>query len=249
MYDDYIVYIYTYNQTEVAGSIYLIPVTLGGTDFDRVIPGFVTDIARSLRYFVVEDLRSARRFLRMIDKTFPVDESVFYELNEHTPKEEIAGFIAPVLQGNDLGLMSEAGLPGIADPGMLIVRLAHSMDIRVVPMAGPSSILLALIASGLNGQNFTFHGYLPQKPFNRIAKLKEIEKKILHDGAQIFMETPYRAQKMAETVVASCRPETLLCIACDITLPSEEIKTRKISVWKENPPVVDGRLVVFLLGL
>lgn len=233
----------------MAGSIYLIPVTLGGFDFDRVIPGFVTEIAKSLRYFVVEDLRSARRFLRMIDKAFPIDETVFYELNEHTQVKEMAGFIAPALQGHNMGIMSEAGLPGIADPGMHIVRMAHSMNIRVIPMAGPSSILLALVASGLNGQNFTFHGYLPQKPFERIAKLKEIEKKVHHDGTQIFMETPYRAQKMAETVLASCRPETLLCIACDITLPSEEIRTMKISAWKENPPELDGRLVVFLLGL
>lgn len=233
----------------MAGSIYLIPVTLGGSDFDRVIPGFVTEIAKSLRYFVVEDLRSARRFLRMIDKAFPIDETVFYELNEHIQVKEIAGFIAPALQGHNMGIMSEAGLPGIADPGMHFVRMAHLMNIRVIPMAGPSSILLALVASGLNGQNFTFHGYLPRKPFERIAKLKEIEKKVHHDGAQIFMETPYRAQKMAETVLASCRPETLLCIACDITLPSEEIRTMKISAWKENPPELEGRLVVFLLGL
>jgi 16S rRNA (cytidine1402-2'-O)-methyltransferase len=232
----------------MAGSIYLIPVTLGSSEFRNVITEYAIEITRSLRFFVVEDIRSARRFLRMIDKTFPIDESVFFELNEHSNEKEISDFIQPVLNGNSIGLMSEAGLPGIADPGMLFTRLAHTMKIKVIPLSGPSSILLALIASGLNGQNFTFHGYLPQKPPERAARLKEIEKKILSGETQIFMETPYRAQKMTDTVLSTCRPETMLCIACDITLSSEKIQTMRISEWRKRPPEIDGRLVVFILG-
>lgn len=232
----------------MAGSIYLIPVTLGNSEFSNVITGYVTEIARSLRFYIVEDIRSSRRFLRMIDKTFPIDDTVFFELNEHTPEKDIINFLRPVAEGNNMGLMSEAGLPGIADPGMLLVRLAHASKIRVVPLSGPSSIVLSLIASGLNGQNFTFHGYLPQKPDERAARLKEIERKIHHGESQIFIETPYRAQKMVISIIASCKPETMLCIACDITLPSENIVTMKIADWKKAVPELDGRLVVFILG-
>jgi 16S rRNA (cytidine1402-2'-O)-methyltransferase len=232
----------------MAGSIYLIPVTLGNNEYTNVITGYVTGIASSLRHFVVEDLRSARRFLRLIDKSFPIDDSVFFVLNEHTTEDEIFDFIAPAISGFNIGLMSEAGLPGIADPGMLFVRMAHSKDIRVIPLAGPSSILLALISSGLNGQNFVFHGYLPQKPEERSVKLREIEKRIPGNETQIFMETPYRAQKMADTILSVCKPETMLCIACDITLQSENIKTMRIADWRKKHPSIDGRLVVFLLG-
>jgi 16S rRNA (cytidine1402-2'-O)-methyltransferase len=232
----------------MAGSIYLIPVTLGNNEFSNVITDYVVEITRSLRYFVVEDLRSARRFLRLIDKTFPIDDSVFFELNEHTSEDEIAGFVDPALKGSNIGLMSEAGLPGIADPGMLLVRMAHSIDIRVIPLAGPSSILLALIASGLNGQNFVFHGYLPQKSEERSVRLKDIEKRIHSDETQIFMETPYRAQKMADTILSVCKPDTMLCIASDITLPSENIKTMPVADWRRKYPEIDGHLVVFLLG-
>ncbi len=230
------------------GSIYLIPVTLGSNEYNTVLTGYVTEIARSLRHFVVEDLRSARRFLRLIDKTFPIDESSFFELNEHTSQDEISDFIAPALEGFNMGLMSEAGLPGIADPGKLLVRRAHSMNVRVIPLSGPSSLLLALIASGLNGQNFVFHGYLPQKPDERSAKLKEIERRIAGEETQIFIETPYRAQKMADAILTVCKPGTLLCIACDITLQTEDIKTMRIADWRRLHPSIDGRLVVFLLG-
>jgi len=230
------------------GSLYLLPVTLGNNEYNTVITGYVTEIARSLRHFVVEDLRSARRFLRLIDKTFPIDDTVFFELNEHTSQDVISDFIAPALEGFNIGLMSEAGLPGIADPGMLLVRMAHSSNIRVIPLSGPSSILLALIASGLNGQNFVFHGYLPQKAEERTVKLKEIEKRIAGGETQVFIETPYRAQKMTDAILAVCKPESILCIACDITLQTEDIKTMRIADWKKKHPSTDGRLVVFLLG-
>ena len=151
------------------------------------------------------------------------------------------------MKGYDIGIMSEAGLPGIADPGALIVALAHKNKITVTPLSGPSSIILALIASGLNGQNFTFNGYLPVKPEERTAKLKELEKKANNGFAQIFMETPYRNQKMVESIIGTCKSDTKLCIATDITLASESIKTMNISEWKKLAPTLKDKLAIFIL--
>lgn len=231
----------------MTGRVYLIPATLGGTDINKVIPEKVIDITRHLRYFVVEDIRSARRYLRLIDKQFPIDETVFFELNEHTAEADIAPYLEPVLNGSDMGVISEAGLPGIADPGAQIVALAHKKNITVTPLTGPSSIILALISSGFNGQNFSFNGYLPVKPAERSAKLRELEKKAGEGYAQIFIETPYRAQKMAESIIATCHGTTKLCIASDITLQSESIKTMKISDWKKCIPPLKDKLVIFVL--
>lgn len=183
----------------------------------------------------------------MIDKSFPVDESLFFELNEHTTASEIDHFFEPLDIGKDIGLMSEAGLPGIADPGALFISQAHRRKIVVTPLAGSSSIILALISSGLNGQNFSFNGYLPVKPEERCAKLKSLEKSSREGYAQIFMETPYRNQKMLESILSSCKNDTLLCIAADITLPSETIRTMRISEWKSEVPDLKDRLVVFVL--
>lgn len=229
------------------GRIYLIPVTLGGDDYAAVIPGKTLEITRRLRHFVVEDIRSARRFLRLIDKGFPIDSTVFYELNEHTPAAEVNSFLEPVLNGSDIGLMSEAGLPGIADPGAMLTAIAHRKRITITPLSGPSSIIMALISSGLNGQNFCFNGYLPVKPGERASKLKEIERRAHEGYAQIFMETPYRNQKMVETILSVCGNETMLCIAADITLSTESIKTMKITEWKKEIPDLKERLVVFVL--
>jgi 16S rRNA (cytidine1402-2'-O)-methyltransferase len=229
------------------GRIYLIPVTLGSDDFTAVIPEKCLQITKSLRYFAVENLRSARRYLRLIDKSFPIDSSVFFELSEHTSEAEAEGFLDPLINGYDMGLMSEAGLPGIADPGAMVVSLAHQKNIMVTPLSGPSSIIMALIASGLNGQNFTFNGYLPVKPGERSAKLRELERKSHEGYAQIFMETPYRSHKMLESILAVCNGNTMLCIASEITLPSESIRTQKISDWKKNIPDLDGKLAVFLI--
>jgi len=231
----------------VNGRIYLIPVTLGGDDFLKVIPEKVISLTRLLRYFIVEDIRSARRFLRLIDKEFPINDTVFFELNEHTDESDIVHYLDPVLKGSDTGLLSEAGLPGIADPGARIIALAHKKKITVTPLSGPSSILLALISSGLNGQNFTFNGYLPVKPVERSAKLRELERKAGEGFAQIFMETPYRNQKMMESIVTTCHNDTMLCIATDITLPSESIRTMKISEWKRDLPSLNNKLVVFVM--
>jgi 16S rRNA (cytidine1402-2'-O)-methyltransferase len=231
----------------VKGKIYLIPVTLGEDDFSFVIPEKVVAITMQIRHFIVEDLRSARRYLRLIDKGFPIDESVFFELNEHTVETEIKHFLAPVYSGYDIGIMSEAGLPGIADPGARLISIAHREKIKVTPLSGPSSIIMALISSGLNGQQFSFNGYLPVKPPERIAKLRELEKKAHEGYAQIFMETPYRNQKLLECILDTCQKETMLCIAADITLQNESIITMRISEWKMNIPDLNKRLVVYVL--
>lgn len=231
----------------VNGRIYLIPVTLGGDDFLKVIPEKVISLTRQLRFFIVEDIRSARRFLRLIDKHFPIDDSIFFELNEHTDESEIEHYLEPAFAGSDIGILSEAGLPGIADPGAKIIALAHRKKIVVSPLSGPSSIILALISSGLNGQNFTFNGYLPVNPAERSAKLRDLERKSGEGFAQIFMETPYRNQKLLESIITTCHGDTLLCIAADITLPEESIKTKRISEWKKDPPLLKDRLVVFVM--
>jgi 16S rRNA (cytidine1402-2'-O)-methyltransferase len=229
------------------GKIFLIPVTLGDDDYRKVIPEKVLAITRTLRIFVVEDLRSARRYLRLIDKDFPINESIFEELNEHTNESEIGHLLEPVLKGNDMGILSESGLPGIADPGALLVAIAHRKKIRIIPLVGPSSILMALISSGLNGQSFTFNGYLPVKPVERANKIRELEKKS-HDGfTQIFMETPYRNQRLLESVLSSCSNDTRLCIAVNITLPDEFIRTMTITEWKKNIPQINDQMAVFIL--
>jgi 16S rRNA (cytidine1402-2'-O)-methyltransferase len=232
---------------KVAGKIFLIPVTLGNEDYRSVIPEKVIDLIRSLRLFVVEDIRSARRFLRLIDKEFPINNTRFYELNEHTEETEIGHYLDSVVNGSDMGIMSEAGLPGIADPGSKLIVFAHRKRIRVVPLSGPSSIILALISSGLNGQNFTFNGYLPVKPADRAASLRDLEKKSRDGYAHIFMETPYRNQRMLESILENCSGDMQLCIAVDITLPGETIRTMSISEWKKNIPSINDHLVVFVL--
>ena len=221
--------------------------TLGGDDFFKIIPEKVISLTKQLRFFIVEDIRSARRFLRLIDKEFPINDTVFFELNEHTPETDIAQYLEPLFKGSDIGIMSEAGLPGIADPGARIVALAHEKRITVTPLSGPSSIILALISSGLNGQNFTFNGYLPVKPAERAARLRELEKNAGNGYAQIFMETPYRNQKMFNSIITTCNNDTKLCIAVNITLPTEAIRTMKISEWKRDLPDLNDKLVVFVL--
>ncbi len=225
----------------------MIPVTLGSDNYRFLIPEKVIEITRSLRVFIVENIRSARRFLRLIDKSFPIDETLFYELNEHTPDTEIIHYLVPLSEGRDTGLMSEAGLPGIADPGAKIVSMAHRKNIRVIPLSGPSSITMALIASGLNGQNFAFNGYLPVKEKERISIIRELEARARRGQAQLFMETPYRNQKLLESIVSICSDGTKLCIATDISLETENIRTQTISDWKKNMPEINDHPTIFIL--
>lgn len=225
----------------------MIPVTLGSDDYRLLIPDKVIGITRSLRVFIVENIRTARRFLRLIDTEFPIGDTLFVELNEHTPEPDIIRCLDPVIGGRDAGLMSEAGMPGIADPGARVVSLAHQKKIRVIPLSGPSSITMALMASGLNGQNFAFHGYLPVRDKERIAKIRELETKSRSGQAQIFMETPYRNQKILESLLDVCSSERKLCIASDISLHSESIKTKTIGEWRKNIPDIKNHPSIFIL--
>ena len=229
------------------GKLYLIPVTLGGKDYEAVIPGKVLEITRNLRFFIVEEIRSSRRYLRLIDPSFPLNETWFGVLNEHTERNDISHLLQPAIEGNDIGLMSEAGLPCIADPGALLVAEAHRKKIQVIPLSGPSSIIMALISSGFNGQSFTFNGYLPVDHIERTNKLKDLEKKAREGYSQIFMETPYRNGKLLESILSVCQSDTELCIAADITLPGGSVITKKISGWKTEKPELNKRLVVFVM--
>jgi 16S rRNA (cytidine1402-2'-O)-methyltransferase len=231
------------------GTLYLIPVTLGDNNVAHVLPSHVIEKARQLEFFVVENEKTARQFLGVIKTIRSIRELTLTSLNEHTPENQLPSLLVPLLEGKDMGLMSEAGCPGIADPGAALVKLAHKKGIKVVPLVGPSSILLALIASGMNGQGFTFLGYLPTEKTERIQCLKEIEKKSRQgQQTQIFIETPYRNQHLLADILSNCQPETQLCIACDITLDEEFILTRRIAEWKKSDlPDLNKRPTVFLL--
>ena len=230
------------------GKLYLLPVTLGTKTFRHVIPEDVIKIICGLRHFIVEDIRSARRYLRQLDPSFPIDDSDFQVLNEHSSPDEISKLIDTVKEGNDAGIMSEAGLPGIADPGSPLVMIAHRAGIEVKPLSGPSSIFLAIMASGLNGQNFTFNGYLPVKGDERVSAIKSLEREASKGVSQVFIETPYRNQKLFDDIVSTCRPETRLCIAADITAPTEYIRTLTIREWSRLDPGLNKRPAVFIIG-
>jgi Predicted methyltransferases len=230
-------------------ALFLIPVTLGDTSVEQVLPVYNKEIILPIRHFIVENIRSARRFLKQVDRNMPIDEIVFYELNKHTSQEVLSTFLKPLESGLNIGLLSEAGCPAVADPGAQIVSLAQKKRIKVVPLVGPSSILLALMASGFNGQSFAFHGYLPIDKEERNHKLKQLENRLLTENqTQLFIETPYRNDKLLEDIIKICKPTTLLCIAADITLPDEFIQTRSIAEWKKNLPQIGKRPCMFALG-
>jgi 16S rRNA (cytidine1402-2'-O)-methyltransferase len=231
------------------GKLFLISNSLGNPDPDTFLPPDIKDLITRLSYFVVEKTRNARRYLKTIDKKIQIDALTFFELNKHTDPKEIEGFLRPVLDGKDMGVISEAGLPGIADPGAVLVKLAHEQEIDVVPLTGPSSIFMALMASGFNGQSFRFVGYLPVQRGERIQQIKNLEKIVEQKNeTQIFIETPYRNNALLEDICSSCRNETLLTVAVDITTETEMIKTAAISFWKKNKPDLHKRPAVFLLG-
>lgn len=229
------------------GTLYLIPVPISDEENNSaLVYPLLEQTVNTLSEFIVEDLKTARRALRKIGFKGEFDKMTFHILNEHTDTKSIGSFLASAEKGNNVGLLSEAGMPCIADPGSDIVRLAHSKSIKVVPLYGQSSIFLALAASGLNGQNFTFHGYLPKEQINRKKKLKELEKK---EGAQIFIETPYRNNHLLEDILSSCAPEMLLCVAMNVTGSMEMILTKSIAEWKRGEqPNLDKQPTVFLLG-
>lgn len=229
-------------------ALYLLPVTLGNTPLDRVLPQHNIEIIKGIRHFIVEDIRSARRFLRQADPQFDIDGSQFFELNKHTSVNDIAGYLTPLSQGHPMGVISEAGCPAVADPGADVVAIAQRKGMKVVPLVGPSSIILSVMASGFNGQSFAFHGYLPIKPDERAKKLKQLEQRIYNDNeTQIFIETPYRNGKMIEEIIKNCRPQTKLCIAANLTCDDEFARTRTIKDWRGNIPELSKIPCIFLL--
>ena len=231
------------------GTLYMIPCTLGDTPAEQVLPQHVIAVARKLKHFVVEQPKSARQFLSALKPEQAIQSLHFATLNEHTAAKDLAELLAPLLAGHDVGIISEAGCPGIADPGADLVNLAHRHGIRVVPLVGPSSILLALMASGLNGQCFAFHGYLPIEETARNKAIAALEaESAKRKQTQMFIETPYRNEKLFGALLAHCRPHTLLCVATYITLPGEQIQTRPIEQWKSQPaPQLNKHPSLFLL--
>ena len=231
-------------------ALYLIPVTLGETELDRVLPSANHDIVVNIKHFIVENIRSARRFLKKTEKTIDIDTLTFYELNRHTDRKFIAQYLEPLAKGQPVGIISEAGCPAIADPGADVVAIAQSRGYKVVPLVGPSSILMSIMASGFNGQSFAFNGYLPADVPGRVKALKKLENKVYNDDqTQSFIETPYRNEKMIETILSSLRPQTKLCIAAGITCEQEYIHTKTVAQWKKEKLPELGKIpCIFVIG-
>ena len=228
-------------------ALYLLPVTLGETAIETVLPSYNKEIIGGIKHFIVEDVRSARRFLKKVDKDIDIDSLTFYVLNKHTSPEDISGYLKPLQSGMSMGVISEAGCPAVADPGADVVAI-QSRNLKVVPLVGPSSIILAVMASGFNGQSFAFHGYLPIEQIDRVKTIKYLEQRIYNENqTQLFIETPYRNNKMAEDLLRNCRPQTKLCIAANITCEEEYIKTKTIKEWQGKLPDLSKIPCIFLI--
>ena len=233
----------------ISPALYLIPVPISDAPADHTIPAHVVEVSRVIRHFVVEDLRTARRMLKRFDRDFPIGECEFHELNVHTRIEDVPSLLAPLREGKPLGLMSEAGCPAVADPGASLVAVAQREGYRVCPLAGPSSILVSLMASGFNGQGFAFNGYLPVETAAKVRKIRELETLCgrTHQ-TQIFIETPYRNDKFLKLLADTLRPDTMLCLAADISSPGNEmIITRSAGEWKKSLPEIGKRPAIFLI--
>lgn len=232
----------------MSAKVYLIPTTLGDSPVENVIPQYVVDIINSTNHYIVENIKTARRFLIKAGIKTKIDDLTFFELNKHTSPNEFSSFLKPINENKNVGIISEAGTPGVADPGADIVAIAHEKNIPVVPLVGPSSILLSVMASGLNGQSFAFVGYLPIKKHERIKRIKELEwKSQTENQTQLFIETPYRNNHLLDDLLTTCSAETRLCIAADITLETEFIKTKTINEWRKGIPNLHKRPAIFLI--
>ena len=232
----------------INGKLYLIPTLLGDSLPQEVLPDSIFRVINRLNYYIAEDVRSARRFLKKAGSSIEIDDITFFQLNKYTRDDELTGFLGPALSGQDIGLLSEAGLPCIADPGSKVTAMAHRQGVKVIPLTGPSSLILALMASGLNGQAFVFHGYLPIKNNEKIKALKKLEhESAIKKQSQIFMETPYRNIQMFSAITAVCKPSTWLCIASDLTLESEFISTKTIGEWRKQKPDIHKHPAIFIL--
>jgi 16S rRNA (cytidine1402-2'-O)-methyltransferase len=230
-------------------NLYLIPVPIADVPPDMVLPSRVYHVLKDLKYLVAENPKTAMKFLRRTRLNIDLDQMVFLTLNEHTRSHELADLLNPLREGNDMGLMSEAGVPAIADPGAELIAMTHRSGYRVIPLAGPSSIILALSASGLNGQNFAFNGYLPVKKEARARMIRKLEEKVYREKqTQIFIETPYRNMTLLTDLCNYCKPVTRLCIAADVTGDEEFIITRTIGEWKSNLPFIHKKPAIFLIG-
>jgi 16S rRNA (cytidine1402-2'-O)-methyltransferase len=233
-----------------AGRLYLVPNLLGVVAPESVLPAHTIEIARGLRHVVAENAKVARAFLKTIGTTAAIQAIAIAELNEHTPASQVAALLAPVTAGHDLGLLSDAGCPAVADPGARLVAVAHRAGVQVIPLVGPSSILLALMASGMNGQGFTFHGYLPAKSEPRIVALRRVEELARKTGStQLFIETPYRNVALLQSLFTVCTADMLLTVAADLTLPSEKIVMLPVAQWRQQEIArYQNRPAIFLLG-
>ena len=230
-------------------SLVLIPTTLGELDtVDKVLPNYNLEVTHKIRVFIVEQIRTARRFLRKINHPVAIDNMIFYELNKHTDQNQIHKYLKAIKEGESVGLISEAGTPCVADPGSAIVKIAHQEDIDIIPLVGPNSILLALMASGFNGQNFAFHGYLPVDKSERARNITQLESNVVKlKQTQIFIETPYRNMQIFETILKTCNNSTLLCVASSISLEDQYIKTKSIQQWKKEKVDLHKKPTIFLL--
>jgi 16S rRNA (cytidine1402-2'-O)-methyltransferase len=229
--------------------LFLVPNILSEGEWQNVLPASVFPVLTQTRYFIVENIRTARRFLKQVNREINIDGLVFCELNKHTSEQDLPGFLKPLEQGENVAVISEAGCPGIADPGAEVVRLAHRKGYKVIPLVGPSSIVLALMASGLNGQNFAFNGYLPVKTNERIRTISNLEKQVKStQQTQIFIETPYRNNQLVNDIIKTCSSSTLLCIAANLTGENEFITTKTISQWKSKVPDLHKQPAIFLIG-
>ncbi len=232
------------------GTLYLVPVPLGPVSPDTCLPPDTLAVARRLEHFVVERARTARAHIKAMHHPLPLQSLKIEELNEHTPSTAIPQLLAPLRSGHDVGLLSEAGCPAVADPGSALVLAAHREGIAVVPLIGPSSILLALMASGLGGQRFSFHGYLPAREPERSHKIRELEKNARHDKAtQLFIETPYRSAALLDALIKALPPDALVSVGADLSLPGQLIRTRSAKDWRGQSDAVKDRLVVFGIGI
>lgn len=228
-------------------ALYLIPVPLGDSAVDKVLPDYNLRVLREIKFFIVENIRSARRFLKKCDKNIGIDGIEFFTLDEHTRREDISGYLNPLLAGNAMGVISEAGCPAVADPGADIVAMAQSRGLKVVPLVGPSSILLSLMASGFNGQSFAFHGYLPVDSAKRVKKFHEMERDIASGQTQIFIETPYRNNRMITDICDTVRKSLRLCVACNLTCDDESVVTLTVDEWTRRKFDYNKRPAIFLL--
>ena len=236
------------NNVKLEGKLYLIPSTLGETEIDNVIPPYVRNLVNQIDHYIVEEERTVRRYLRKLNIQKPIDQLKFYIFNEHSDTMQIPAFINLLKSGLNVGIISEAGCPCIADPGSPVVSAAHDHNIQVVPLVGPSSIFLALMASGFNGQNFAFHGYLPKERQARVRKIKEMESNAQKNNqTQLFMETPYRNNHLLEDLLQTCKDTMQLCIAQNVSCQTESIKTKSIAGWRKSMPDLNKIPVIFIL--